>query len=74
VRLQAVEARNAIVGGAALALIATAAVGLFWIACYEVRVCPGDRQMYIWSALTSILALYALSLIHLVRSKLKGRR
>jgi len=69
-----VEARKVFLGAVTLALIAVAVVGLCWIACYEAGVCPGDRQMYVWSALTSIVAIYALSLIHLVKSKVKGRR
>jgi hypothetical protein len=73
-RQRAVEARKVIVGSVVLALIAVAVAGLYWIACYEARVCPGDRQAYVWRALIVILSLYALSIIHLVWSKLRGRK
>lgn len=63
--------RRALLGAVVLALVAAAVASLYWIACYEVRVCPGDRQTYVSSAVAAILALYALALIYVVQAKLK---
>jgi hypothetical protein len=68
-----VETWKALVGIAALALIAVAAYSLYWIACYETRVCPGDRQTYVNAAVVAVLALYSLTVIHLLLTKLKKK-
>lgn len=61
------------VGTTTLALIAVAVFSLYWIACYEARACPGDRQTYVNAALATVLALYSLSVIHVLQSKLKKK-
>jgi len=68
-----VETWKALVGMAVLALIAIAAYSLYWIACYETRVCPGDRQTYVNAAVVAALALYSLSVVHLLSTKLKKK-
>lgn len=67
------ETWKALVGMAVLALIAVAAYSLYWIACYEARICPGDRQTYVNAAVVVVLALYSLTVIHLLLTKLKKK-
>lgn len=67
------ETWKVLVGIAVLTLIALAAYSLYWIACYETRACPGDRQTYVNAAVVVVLALYSLSVIHLLLTKLKKK-
>jgi len=68
-----VETWKALVGIAVLALLTVAAYSLYWIACYETRVCPGDRQTYVNAAVVAALAIYFLSTVHLLSTKLKKK-
>ena len=63
--------RSIYIGLLVIALIVTAVGSLAQVACYELRMCSGDLHTYTTYILLTIFCIFALSILHLVVTKLR---